>query len=154
MKQRRTKILALFLAAAMVVGSPATAFSVSAEDWVSADEMEGFGSDGEISPEDFGDAAEDDFFGSEEELVNEVTEEIAGEAVGTETTETGIGEKTEYADGTYVPDGFSFSGGTGKTRITCPSIVIENGVVYGNILFSSFSISELSSHNGPLPHTV
>ena len=151
MKQRRTKILALFLAAAMAVGSPATAFSVSAEDWVSADEMEGFGSDGEISPEDFGDAAEDDFFGSEEELVNEVTEEIAGETVGTETTETGIGEKTEYADGTYVPDNFSFSGGTGKTRITCPSIVIENGVVYGNILFSSKKYTKINLNDKDYP---
>lgn len=135
MKQRRTKILALFLAAAMAVGSPATAFSVSAEDWVSADEIAGFESDGEISSEGFGDAAEDDFFSSEEGFANEVTEEIAGETVGTETTETGIGEKTEYADGTYVPDDFSFSGGTGKVTITCPSIVIENGVVYGNIFF-------------------
>lgn len=151
MKQRRTKILALFLAAAMAVGSPATAFSVSAEDWVSADEMAGFGSDGEVSPEDFGDAAEDDFFGSEEELVNEVTEEIAGEAVGTETTETGIGEKTEYADGTYVPDDFSFLGGTGKTRITCPSIVIENGVVYGNILFSSKKYTKINLNDKDYP---
>ena len=41
MKQRRTKILALFLAATMAVGSPVTAFSVSAEDWASADEIAG-----------------------------------------------------------------------------------------------------------------
>ena len=42
MKKRRTKILALFLAATMTVGSPATAFTVSAEDWQSTEEIAGF----------------------------------------------------------------------------------------------------------------
>ena len=134
MKQRRTKILALFLAAAMAVGSPATAFSVSAEDWVSADEMAGFGSEMEAIPETSDDTVED----------MEEAAGFEGETEETRLTEAGIGEKTEYADGTYVPDAFSFSGGTGKATITCPSIVIENGVVYGNILFSSKKYTKIN----------
>ena len=107
MKQRRTKILALFLAATMAVGSPVTAFSVSAEDWASADEIAGFESDWESTdtqesaddfaaveseavPEASSDAAVDDFFSSEDGFASEVTEEAAGEAVGTEAVETGL----------------------------------------------------------------
>lgn len=168
MKQRRTKILALFLAATMAVGSPVTAFSVSAEDWASADEIAGFESDwestdtqesaddfaaveSEAAPEASSDAAVDDFFSSEDGFASEVTEEAAGEAVGTEAVETGLGEKTEFADGTYVPDDFSFSGGTGKVTITCPSIVIENGVVYGNILFSSKKYTQIKLNGEVYP---
>ena len=164
MKQRRTKILALFLAATMAVGSPVTAFSVSAEDWASADEIAGFENDwestdtqesvddfaaveSEAAPEASSDAAVDDFFSSEDGFASEVTEE----AVGTEAVETGLGEKTEFADGTYVPDDFSFSGGTGKVTITCPSIVIEKGVVYGNILFSSKKYTQIKLNGEVYP---
>ena len=68
MKQRRTKILALLLSAAMAVGSPATAFTVSAEDWVSADEIVGFEDDWEASGDDWEVAEEEAVFSDGEEF--------------------------------------------------------------------------------------
>ena len=41
------------------------------------------------------------------------------------------------ADGTYVPDSFSFSGGTGKVTITCPEVRMEGGEAWATIVFSS-----------------
>ena len=168
MKKRRTKILALFLAATMTVGSPATAFTVSAEDWQSTEEIAGFEGawdgteesnsdftveESEATPETSSDAVEDsiDFFSSEDGLANEVSTEDAGETDEVAEAMAGLGEKTEYADGTYVPDDFSFNGGTGKVTITCPTIKIENGVIYGNILFSSKKYTQIKLNGETYP---
>ena len=168
MKQRRTKILALLLSAAMAVGSPATVFTVSAEEWQVTEEgtdfEDGFEdfteSDSGLSldgaGETFGDPESDsegfgEFFSSEEAFSGaESTGELENIA-GTELTETEPGEKTGYADGTYVPDGFTFSGGSGKVEITCPSIVIENGIIYGNILFSSTKYTQIKLNEQVYP---
>ena len=40
---------------------------------------------------------------------------------------TALAEGAALPDGEYAPDGFSFSGGTGKVTITCPRVVVENG---------------------------
>lgn len=40
-------------------------------------------------------------------------------------------------DGTYVPDSFSFTGGTGRVTITCPGITVSGGDVIATIVFSS-----------------
>ena len=88
MKQRRTKILALFLAATMAVGSPVTAFSVSAEDWASADEIAGF----EDGFEDSGE--ETDTFSAEEEAIPEASEDVAEDTEGTDEFYS-FGDETE-----------------------------------------------------------
>ena len=41
------------------------------------------------------------------------------------------------ADGTYTPDGFKWSGGTGKVQITCNEITIQNGQAFATLVFSS-----------------
>lgn len=40
-------------------------------------------------------------------------------------------------EGEYAPDGFTFSGGTGKVTISCPAITVENGAVTATLVFSS-----------------
>ena len=48
-----------------------------------------------------------------------------------------VNNSTGLADGTYTPDSFSFSGGTGKVRISCPKITVSGGKVTATIVFSS-----------------
>ena len=48
-----------------------------------------------------------------------------------------VNNSTKLADGTYKPDSFSFSGGTGKVRITCTKITISGGKATATIVFSS-----------------
>ena len=43
----------------------------------------------------------------------------------------------ELADGTYIPDDFTFSGGTGRVTITCPEITVTGGRATATIAFSS-----------------
>ena len=40
-------------------------------------------------------------------------------------------------DGEYAPDGFTFSGGSGKVTITCPKITVAEGEVTATLVFSS-----------------
>ncbi len=40
-------------------------------------------------------------------------------------------------DGIYTPDGFSWSGGTGKVEISCDKVEIADGQAYAEIIFSS-----------------
>ena len=40
-------------------------------------------------------------------------------------------------EGEYAPDGFSFSGGSGKVKITCPAIAVRGGAVTATLVFSS-----------------
>lgn len=62
------------------------------------------------------------------------------------TTEDSIAETeadaVSMADGTYKADDFSFSGGTGKTKITCEGITVKDGQTYATIKFSSSSFNE------------
>lgn len=44
-------------------------------------------------------------------------------------------------DGTYMPDSFSFSGGSGRASIDCPKVTIRNGQAYAELIFDSGSYS-------------
>ena len=48
-----------------------------------------------------------------------------------------VNTSTKLADGVYSPDGFLWSGGTGKVGITCSQIRISGGQTYATITFSS-----------------
>ena len=48
-----------------------------------------------------------------------------------------VDSATTLADGVYTPDGFSFSGGSGKVTISCSKITVMNGQAYATIAFSS-----------------
>jgi len=48
-----------------------------------------------------------------------------------------VDNSTSLPDGVYTPDSFSFSGGTGKVRITCSQVTVTNGQAYATIAFTS-----------------
>ena len=48
-----------------------------------------------------------------------------------------IDSTTVLKDGVYTPDRFTWSGGTGKVRITCNKVTIKNGQAYATLVFSS-----------------
>ena len=48
-----------------------------------------------------------------------------------------VNSSTTLADGTYTPDNFSWSGGSGKVSITCNKVTVTNGQAYATIVFSS-----------------
>lgn len=52
-----------------------------------------------------------------------------------------VDNQTALADGTYAPSTFSFSGGTGKVKITCPEVRVKNGEIFAVLHFSSSSYS-------------
>lgn len=54
-----------------------------------------------------------------------------------------IDNSTDFDNGTYKPDDFSFTGGTGKVKITCPKITVKNGKSYADIRFSSTGYNKL-----------
>ena len=53
---------------------------------------------------------------------------------------------TTLADGTYTPDSFSFSGGTGKLQISCTKITVRGGKTYATLHFSSKNISYVKAN--------
>lgn len=48
-----------------------------------------------------------------------------------------VNSSTGLADGVYTPDRFTWSGGTGKVKIYCNKITIQNGQVYATLVFDS-----------------
>ena len=57
-----------------------------------------------------------------------------------------VNNSTKLADGTYKPDSFSFSGGTGKVRISCSKITVSGGKVTATIVFSSPNYSYVKAN--------
>ena len=53
----------------------------------------------------------------------------------------GLGE-AETADGTYAPEEFTFTGGSGRITITCPQVVVKDGRATASIVFSSPNYTE------------
>lgn len=45
--------------------------------------------------------------------------------------------QSELTDGTYEPDSFEFSGGTGKAKVTCDKVIVKDGKYYGVFTASS-----------------
>ena len=157
MKHRQSRFLALFLTAAMTLSSPAATFASATDDTWFSDELENFAS----IPEETEESESITF--NEKENTCPPSEEFASEEFLTEAVpsnsadpsdfstaityaNSSIGEKTEYIDASYDTDNFSFSGGAGHITITCPSIEIKNGVIYGNIRFSSSSYTQLEAN--------
>ena len=48
-----------------------------------------------------------------------------------------VNSSTTLVDGVYTPDRFSWSGGTGKVKITCNKVTIQNGQAYATLVFDS-----------------
>jgi hypothetical protein len=69
---------------------------------------------------------------SADDILSDAQDETASDS----TTDI-VDNSTTLPDGSYVPDSFSFSGGTGKVKITCTSVRVEDGLAYAEIRFSS-----------------
>ena len=67
---------------------------------------------------------------------------------GSSGTTSSVDSSTTLPDGEYVPDSFSYSGGTGKLTITCTKIIIKNGQAYATIVFSSTKVDQLKAAGG------
>lgn len=48
-----------------------------------------------------------------------------------------VDSSTGLADGVYTPDKFSWSGGSGRTSISCSKVTVTGGQAYATIVFSS-----------------
>lgn len=48
-----------------------------------------------------------------------------------------VDSSTGLADGVYTPDSFSWSGGSGRTSITCTKVTVTGGQAYATIVFGS-----------------
>ena len=59
-----------------------------------------------------------------------------------------VDSSTTLKDGTYTPDSFSWSGGTGKLSISCTSVEVRNGQAYATIVFSSTKVDQLKASGG------
>lgn len=57
----------------------------------------------------------------------------------TVATPAKVNSSTTLADGTYSPDKFSWSGGSGRTSISCSKVTVKGGKAYATISFSSDS---------------
>lgn len=63
--------------------------------------------------------------------------ELWSSAERTAHAETETESESKIADGTYVPSSFSFTGGTGKVKITCSWVKITDGKAEAEIVFHS-----------------
>ena len=57
-----------------------------------------------------------------------------------------VNNSTLLPDGVYVPDKFSWSGGTGRVSIHCPKVTVSGGKAYATIVFSSDSYAYLKAN--------
>ena len=57
-----------------------------------------------------------------------------------------VNNTTTLKDGTYTPDQFSWSGGTGRVGISCNKITVKNGQAYATIVFGSGSYSYIKAN--------
>lgn len=64
-----------------------------------------------------------------------------------------VNNYTTLADGVYKPDGFTFSGGTGKVRISCDKVTVKNHRSFATLTFSSTSYSYVKA-NGSTYYTT
>ena len=55
-----------------------------------------------------------------------------------------LSEGSVLPEGAYAPDGFTFSGGTGKVTISCPGIAVADGAVTATLVFSSPNYPKLT----------
>ncbi len=107
-----------------------SAYAVKSAKWVErsltfkSGDMEAVDGGEATDPDDGGDDDEDG------ETVKPPEKDSSGSTSRVDNT-------TSLPDGTYKPEKFSFSGGTGRVRITCPAVTVRNGRSYATIVFSS-----------------
>ena len=63
-----------------------------------------------------------------------------------EKTPGKVNSSTSLEDGTYTPDKFSWSGGSGRTSISCSKVTVKGGKAYATISFSSDSYAYVKAN--------
>ena len=61
-----------------------------------------------------------------------------------------VDSSTTLADGVYTPDKFSYSGGTGRTSISCTKVTVSGGKARATIVFSSDKFSYVKANGQKL----
>ena len=152
MKRKKTMIWTIVLAMALVFSQVAT---VMAE---GTDLTEAMGS-GEalLSNEELNQEAEEETSIEAETTVDDLTplaetenliddeEKDDGEEPADDETTAPVDNQTAIPDGTYKPDAFTVTGGTGKVKITCSKITIKEGKAYAAIVFASPYYTQLKA---------
>lgn len=65
-----------------------------------------------------------------------------------------VDNSTALPDGTYTPENFTATGGTGKVTITCPQVIVENGKAFADVTFSSKKYVYVKANNQLFNGTV
>ena len=93
----------------------------------------------------------DDTVSAEESTTDtKKTEEQTTDAEETEETEASQGgirlfaaSNVKYKDGSYTPSDFTFAGGSGRAKMSCPEVKVERGKIYAYIVFSTTTYTKL-----------
>ena len=72
----------------------------------------------------------------------EPTEPTSPSEPDTSGSTSKVDNSTTLKDGDYKPDGFTFSGGSGRVKIVCDKVIVEGGKAYAVIRFVSTSGSQ------------
>ncbi len=80
--------------------------------------------------------------------------ELWSSAERTAHAETETESESKIADGTYVPSSFSFTGGTGKVKITCSWVKITDGKAEAEIVFHSSYYNSMTIGDKTYPSKV
>ena len=79
--------------------------------------------------------------------IPEVPGKVESEHVkDTENATSAVDNTTTVPDGSYQPDRFEWSGGSGKTKISCLKVTIAKGKAYATIQFSSDAFPQLKAN--------
>lgn len=65
-----------------------------------------------------------------------------------------VDSSTGLPDGVYTPDSFSWSGGTGRVKISCNKITVKNGQAYATLVFDSSSYAYVKTNGRTYYGTV
>lgn len=65
-----------------------------------------------------------------------------------------VDSSTGLPDGVYTPDSFSWSGGTGRVKISCNKITVKNGQAYATLVFDSSSYAYVKANGRTYYGTV
>lgn len=65
-----------------------------------------------------------------------------------------VDNSTGLPDGVYTPDSFSWSGGTGRVKISCNKITVKNGQAYATLVFDSSSYAYVKANGRTYYGTV
>ncbi len=65
-----------------------------------------------------------------------------------------VNSSTSLKDGVYTPSSFSWSGGTGKVRISCNKVTVQGGKAYATIAFSSSKFGYVKANGNTYYPTV